>query len=61
MQWKAIEKMKYFKENEIKGQKGGCFGILMGTLVASLLRNMLTGDQEGTIRGGDNIRCRLNL
>ena len=53
--------MKYFKENEIKGQKGGCFGILMGTLVASLLRNMLTGDQEGTIRGGDNIRCRLNL
>ena len=30
-------------ENEKKEQKGGFLGMLLGTLGASLLRNMLTG------------------
>ena len=37
-------------ESEIKEQKGGFLGILLGTLVASLLGNMLAG--EGIVRAG---------
>ena len=32
-------------ENETKEQKGGFLGMLLGTLGASLLRNMLTGKE----------------
>ena len=38
-------------ENEAKDQKGRFFGMLLGTLGASLLRNLLTG--KGTIRAGE--------
>ena len=37
-------------ENETKEQKGGFLGILLGTLGASLLGNMLTG--KGLLRAG---------
>ena len=35
-------------QNEVKEQKGGFLSMLLGTLVASLLGNMLTG--KGSIR-----------
>ena len=34
-------------ENETKEQKGGFLGMLLGTLGASLLRNMLTEIKKG--------------
>ena len=37
--------------NEANEQKGGYLGILLGTLTASLLGNLLTG--KGTIRAGE--------
>ena len=37
-------------ENETKEQKGGFLGVLLGTLGASLLGNMLTG--KGILRAG---------
>ena len=37
-------------ENEAKEQKGGFLGMLLGTLVASLLGNLLT--DKGAIRSG---------
>ena len=45
-------------QNEIKEQKGGFLRILLGTLGASLLRNLLTGKGrnkkgKGTIRAGE--------
>ena len=40
-------------ENEIKEQRGGFLSILLGTLGASLLGNLLTG--KGTMRAGDGI------
>ena len=40
-------------ENEIKEQRGGFLGMLLGTLGASLLRNLLTG--KGIMRAGDGI------
>ena len=39
-------------KNEAKEQKGGFLGMLLGTLGASLLGNLLTG--KGTIRAGEN-------
>ena len=39
--------------NEANEQKGGYLGILLGTLTASLLGNLLTG--KGTIRAGEGI------
>ena len=44
-------------KNETKEQKGGFLSILLGTLGASLLGNLLTGRRfvragEGTIRAG---------
>ena len=43
-------------KNEAKEPKGGFLGILLGTLGASLLDNLLTG--KGTIRAGeDTIRA----
>ena len=69
----SITKVKYIKEsqllikdisvtikNEAKQQKGRFLGMLLGTLAASVLRNMLTGKPnlpvekgEGTIRAGE--------
>ena len=37
-------------ENEAKEQKGGFLGMLLGTLIASLLGNLLT--DKGAIRSG---------
>ena len=41
-------------ENETKEQRGGFLGMLLGTLGASLLGNLLTGG-KGMIRAGDGI------
>ena len=46
-------------KNEAKQQKGGFLGMLLGTLGASLLGNLLTGKDtiragKGTIRPGQN-------
>ena len=38
-------------KNEAKEQKGGCLGMLLGTLGASLLGNLLTG--KGIFRAGE--------
>ena len=40
-------------ENEAKEQKDGFLGILLGTLSANLLKNMLAG--EGVIRAGEGV------
>ena len=40
-------------ENEIKGQRGGFLSMLLGTLGASLLGNLLTG--KGITRAGEGI------
>ena len=48
-------------ENETKEQRGGFLSMLLGTLGASLLGNLLTGGKrilragEGVIRAGDGI------
>ena len=41
-------------ENETKEQRGGSSSILLGTLGASLLGNLLTGG-KGIMRAGDGI------
>ena len=41
------------RKNETKEQKGGFLSMLLGTLEASLLGNLLTGN--GTIRAGEGI------
>ena len=41
-------------ENETKEQRGGFFSMLLGTLGASLLGNLLTGG-KGIMRAGDGI------
>ena len=38
-------------KNEAKEQKGGFLGMLLGTLCASLIANLLT--DKGTIRAGE--------
>ena len=43
-------------ENETKEQRGGFLGMLLGTLGASLLGNLLTGG-KGIMRAGDGIVC----
>ena len=40
-------------KNETKGQKGGLLSMLLGTLRASLLGNLLTG--KGFLRAGEGI------
>ena len=37
-------------KNEVKSHSGGALGMILGTLAASLLGNLLTG--KGTIRAG---------
>ena len=39
-------------KNEVKEQKGGFLGMLLGTLCASLFRNLLASQGRGTIRPG---------
>ena len=46
---KGVTKTKK-KKNETKKQKGGFLKILLGTLGASLLRNLLAG--KGSVRAG---------
>ena len=47
-------------QNEAKEQKGGFLSMLLGTLGASLLGNLLTG--KGTIRAGEGtIRAGRNF
>ena len=41
-------------ENETKEQRGGFLSMLLGTLAASLLGNLLTGG-KGIVRAGDGI------
>ena len=42
-------------ENEIKEQRGGFLSMLLGTLGASLLGNLLTG--KGMMRAGEGKIC----
>ena len=51
-------------KNETKEQKGGFVSMLLGTLGASLLGNLLTGKGtvragEGTVRAGEGIEKKL--
>ena len=51
-------------KNEIKEQKGGLVSMLLGTLGASLLGDLLTGKGtvragEGTVRAGEGIKKKL--
>ena len=51
-------------KNETKEQKGGFLSMLLGTLEASLLGNLLTGKGtvragEGTVRTGERIKRKL--
>ena len=48
-----IQDVSETNKNEAKEQKGGFLGMLLGTLGASLLRNLLTG--KGTIRAGEGV------
>ena len=53
-------------KNEAKEQKCRFLGILLGTLGASLIRNLQTSKSpirpgEGTIRAGQDFQCRLIL
>ena len=53
-----IKSMSEIIKNEAKDQKGGFLGMLLGTLGASLLGNLLTG--KGAIaasQGGGTIRA----
>ena len=50
-------------KNEVKEQKGGFLGMLLGTLETSFLANLLTSKGtiragEGTIRHVENFYCR---
>ena len=60
-------------KNEAMEQKGGFFDMLLSTLGASFIGNLLTGKStirtgegtiragEGTIRAGQDFKCRLIL
>ena len=47
-------------QHEAKKQRGGFLSMLLGTLGASLLGNLLTGG-KGVIRAGEGIKKKLNL
>ena len=53
-------------ETETKEQRGGFLSILLGTLGASLLGNLLTGGKgivragEGVIRAGEGVKKKTN-
>ena len=44
-------------KNKTKEQKGGFLSMLLGTLGASLLGNLLTG--KGTVRAGEGIKKKF--
>ena len=46
-------------KNETKEKKGAFLRMLLGSLGASLLGNLLTG--KGTIRGSQDFLCRIIL
>ena len=53
-------------QSEVKEQKGGFIGILLGTLGASLLGNLLMGkgvirSGEGTAIAGQSFYCHLTF
>ena len=54
-------------ENETKEQRGGFLSMLLGTLGASLLGNLLTGGKgivhagKGVIRAGERVKKKLNF
>ena len=48
-----VKGVKDMIENEVKEQKGGFLGMLLGTLGASFLGNMLTG--KGIVRAGEGV------
>ena len=54
-------------ENETKEQRGGFLSMLLGTLGASLLGNLLTGGKgmmragDGIVRAGEGSKKKLNL
>ena len=54
-------------ENETKEQRGGLLGMLLGTLGASLLGNLLIGGKgmmiagDGIVRAGERSKKKLNL
>ena len=50
---KTVKSHEETIKNEGKGQRRWFLGILLGTLGASLLENLLTG--KGTIRAGEGI------
>ena len=67
---KIVKSLKYFGlllkgvtervQNEVKKQKGGFLNMLLGTLGACLLGNLLTGKGinragEGIVRAGDGV------
>ena len=51
--------MKDVNKNEVKEQKGRFLSMLLGTLGASILRNLLAG--KGAIRACENFQCCLIL
>ena len=57
-----IKSVSEIIKNEAKEQKGGFLGMLLGTLGASLLGNLLTGKAkiragEGAIRAGQDFNA----
>ena len=50
----ALENSGKAIENETKEQRGGLLSMLLGTLGASLLSNLLTGG-KGIMRSGDGL------
>ena len=50
---KIVKSLSKTTQNEAKEQKGGFLGILLGTLSAGLIGNMLAG--KGINRAGDGI------
>ena len=61
MKWKTLLKgVSETVQNEVKEQKGGFISMLLGTLGASLLGNLLTGNGvnkkgKGIYRAGEGI------
>ena len=47
-------------ENETKEQRGGFLSMLLGTLGASLLGNLLTGGKGRVVRAGERVKKKLN-
>ena len=59
-----IKDVRQINKSEAKEQKGGFLGMLLNTLVASLLGNLLTSKRtikagKGTVTAGQDFQCRL--